>query len=137
MLVISDHISLTENEVEVVAIRAQGAGGQNVNKVSSAIHLRFDITASSLPEYCKQAVLRLQDQRVNKDGVVVIKAQSHRTQEKNKQEARDRLIELIRRALVRPKKRYATKPSRTSQKKRLDKKAQRGKLKSLRSKVTV
>ncbi len=135
MLIISSSVSIPENELEISAIRSQGSGGQNVNKVSSAIHLRFDVRASSLPEYYKQALSQVKDQRINKDGVVVIKAQTHRTQEKNKQEALDRLVDLIKRAGVQPKNRRATKPSRSSQRKRMDKKTNRGKTKALRGRV--
>ncbi|MFL0804666.1 MAG: aminoacyl-tRNA hydrolase [Agarilytica sp.] len=135
MLAVSNHISIPDEELEFSAIRAQGAGGQNVNKVSSAIHLRFDIKASSLPEFYKESLLSVRDQRISKEGVIVIKAQTHRTQEKNRQEACERLLEMIRSAANQPKKRRATKPTKSSQRKRMDKKVQKGKTKSLRGKV--
>ncbi len=135
MLSISNSVSIADDELDISAIRAQGAGGQNVNKVSSAIHLRFDIRRSSLPDFYKARLLALSDQRISSDGVVIIKAQNFRTQEKNRQDALDRLVQLIREATVVQKARRATKPSRNSQKKRMDKKAQRGKTKSLRGKV--
>jgi ribosome-associated protein len=124
-----------ESEVDISAIRAQGAGGQNVNKVSSAIHLRFTINASSLPDQIKQRLLALNDQRITKDGVIVIKSQVHRSQEKNRADALQKLNELIAGVALVPKLRRPTKPSRSSQTKRLEGKNQRGQVKSMRGKV--
>ncbi len=135
MLFISHNISLANHEIQMQAIRAQGAGGQNVNKVSSAIHLRFDIKASSLPDFYKQRLLALHDHRINKDGVIIIKAQEFKSQEKNRQIALQRLAALIRQAGVVQKSRLPTKPSRAAKQKRLNKKTQRGITKSLRGKV--
>lgn len=126
-------IDIPNEEIEFKAIRAQGPGGQNVNKVSSAIHLRFDIQASSLPEYVKEALVNLRDKRITSDGLIVIKAQSHRTQEKNRDDALRRLTELIDKAAEKPKQRRATKPTYSAKKKRLDQKNQRSQIKRLRN----
>ena len=135
MLKIATNVSIPAREIEISAIRAQGAGGQNVNKVSSAIHLRFDIGASSIPDAYKERLLKLNDQRINRGGVIVIKAQQHRSQEMNREEALRRLQELIRSVAVTPKKRRPTKPTRSSQTKRLDSKTKRGAVKLMRAKV--
>lgn len=128
-------VQLNESEVEFIAIRAQGAGGQNINKVSNAVHLRFSIPASSLPAEIKQRLLAMRDQRISSDGVVVIKAQKHRSLERNREDGLVRLRELIAAAAVVPVIRRATKPSRSSQRKRVDSKVKRGLVKLQRGPV--
>lgn len=135
MIFISDSISLDDHEVEISAIRSQGAGGQNVNKVSSAIHLRFDIKASSLSEINKQRLLANKDGRITKEGVLIIKAQQFRTQEKNRIDAFERLQQFIVQATQVNKTRRPTKPSRNARRKRVEQKKQRGQTKALRGKV--
>ena len=127
--------AIAEREVEIKAIRAQGAGGQNVNKVSSAIHLRFDVMASSLPIDLKERLLSLRDQRITQDGVVIIKAQQHRTQEANRVDALARLQELVDSVATEPRERRATKPTWGSKQRRLESKTQRSSVKATRGKV--
>jgi len=131
---ISSKISIPDEEIVLQAVRSQGSGGQNVNKVSTAIHLFFDIRASSIPVFYKQRLLALKDRRLSDTGVIVIKAQEHRSQEKNKEAALKRLKQLILAATAVQKKRRATKPTLASRKRRLDSKTKRGKIKSLRGK---
>ncbi|QLE97571.1 alternative ribosome rescue aminoacyl-tRNA hydrolase ArfB [Neptunomonas phycophila] len=135
MLTILKHIVISADELEFTAIRAQGSGGQNVNKVSSAIHLRFDIKASSLADFYKERLLEFKDKRITADGIIVIKAQTFRTQQKNREDALERLKTLILEATTIQKNRRPTKPTRSSQRKRMDSKTKRGNTKAMRGKV--
>ncbi len=137
MLKINEYISIPLGEIEISAIRSQGAGGQNVNKVSTAIHIRFDVRASTaISEEDKQRILRVKDQRLSKEGVIVIKSQRYRSQDKNRSDALEKLAAMIRKALLEKKPRKPTKPTKKSREKRLDEKTRRGRLKESRGKVT-
>ena len=129
-------LTIPENEIQITAVRSAGAGGQNVNKVSSAIHLRFDIAASSLPAAVKERLLARNDQRITRDGVIVIKAQQHRSQDMNRAEALQRLAQMVEAAARVPKARRATRPSRAARRKRMDSKRHRGRIKQLRRNPT-
>ena len=132
MFTVTSHISIPDSEIDIHAMRSQGAGGQNVNKVSSAIHLQFDIAASSLPPRYKEELLKLRDHRISDDGVITIKAQQYRSQEQNREDAFTRLRELIQSVAIPRKKRRATKPTKGSQNRRIESKKKQGRLKELR-----
>ena len=135
MFTVTSHISIPDSEIDIHAMRSQGAGGQNVNKVSSAIHLQFDIAASSLPQFYKEELLKLRDHRISDDGVITIKAQQYRSQEQNREDAFNRLRELIQSVAIPRKKRRATKPTKGSQNRRIESKKKQGRLKALRGSI--
>jgi ribosome-associated protein len=135
MLYISSHITIPDSEIDIHAMRSQGAGGQNVNKVSSAIHLQFDVGASSLPPFYKEELLKLKDHRISEEGLITIKAQQYRSQEQNREDALARLRELIQSVAIPRKKRRATKPTKGSQNRRIESKKKQGRLKALRGSI--
>ena len=135
MLHISSHVIIPDSEIDIHAMRSQGAGGQNVNKVSSAIHLQFDIAASSLPQFYKEALLKVKDHRISQEGVITIKAQQYRSQEQNREDALTRLSKLIQSVAIPRKKRRATKPTKGSQNRRIESKKKQGRLKALRGTI--
>jgi ribosome-associated protein len=135
MFTVTSHIAIPDSEIDIHAIRSQGAGGQNVNKVSSAIHLQFDIAASSLPPFYKEELLKLKDHRISEEGVITIKAQQYRSQEQNREDALTRLSELIRSVAIPRKKRKPTKPTKGSKNRRIESKKKQGRLKALRGSI--